>query len=170
MGQSEAAVRERKTRLLEALREQVAADLAALTQSQTAEQAGATHAEARSEHAKDTRATESAYLARGLAARVTQLQDAEVALGTLQIASFTEDDAIGMTALVELESEDTGERSWVFLVTAGGGLRLTEGDREVRALTPAAPLGSALVGRELGDEVAFETPEGSRRSLVVSLE
>ena len=63
-----------KTALLDSLRERVAADLEALARRQKDAQAGATHDESRAEHAKDTRATEQAYLARGLAERVADLR------------------------------------------------------------------------------------------------
>ena len=65
-----------KVALLVALRAQVSADLEAVTESQQKTQAGATHAESKSESDKDTRATESSYLARGLAKRVGELRNA----------------------------------------------------------------------------------------------
>jgi hypothetical protein len=55
--------------LLEGIRK----DLATLTRTQKDASEGATHSENRAEHAKDTRATEQGYLARGLAERVEEL-------------------------------------------------------------------------------------------------
>ena len=63
-----------KAAVLCALRERVGADLDALVRRQRDVQAGAVHEEKRAEHAKDTRATEQSYLARGLAERVAELE------------------------------------------------------------------------------------------------
>ena len=63
-----------KRALVNAFRTRLEQDLAILTRRQADTQAGATHSENRSEHAKDTRATEESYLARGLAERVEDLR------------------------------------------------------------------------------------------------
>src|SRR5690606_13474742 len=69
-----------KRAVLRALHARLAERLAGLTSSQKTAQAGATHAEANQEHAKDTRAIEQQYLARGLAERVETLREAVAAL------------------------------------------------------------------------------------------
>ena len=77
-----------KAALLESLQARVSADLAALERRQMETQEGATHAESRAEHAKDTRATEQSYLARGLAERVADTRRTCTALATLELRSF----------------------------------------------------------------------------------
>ena len=62
-----------KASLLAALVTKVQTDLKALERRQRDTQEAATHEENRAEHAKDTRATEQSYLARGLADRVEDL-------------------------------------------------------------------------------------------------
>jgi transcription elongation GreA/GreB family factor len=157
-----------KARVLAALRERVAAQLAALTTSQRTAQSGATHAEAKQEHPKDTRAIESQYLARGLAARVETLHDVLGMLHALAPVDFDDDDPIALTALVSVETDD-GDESLYFLVPAGGGETLVVDDATIQAVTPASPLGHALIGRRVEDEVSVELPGGLRRLTVVSV-
>lgn len=157
-----------KARVLAALRERVAAQLAALTTSQKVAQDGATHAEAKQEHPKDTRAIEGQYLARGLAARVENLRDTLGMLHALSPVSFDDDDQIALTALVDVESDD-GDESTYFVVPAGGGETLVVDDTTIQAVTPASPLGHALIGRRVDDEVAVELPGGRRRLVVVAV-
>jgi transcription elongation GreA/GreB family factor len=157
-----------KARVLGALRDRVAAQLAALTTSQRTAQVGATHAEAKQEHPKDTRAIEAQYLARGLAARVESLRDTLGLLHALSPATFGDDDAIALTALVDVESDD-GDESTFFVVPAGGGETIVVDDTTVQVVTPASPLGHALIGRRIDDEVAVELPGGRRRLVVVAV-
>jgi transcription elongation GreA/GreB family factor len=110
---------------------------------------GATHAEARPENDKDTRALEQSYLARGQAARVEALEAglaAVKALATTPARGATAAAALG--SLVEAE-EDGGARRY-YLAPEGGGLALTGG---VQVVTPRSPLGQALLGRRAGEEV-----------------
>lgn len=134
-----------KQRLLDALREIVAQDLAAQTRRQLDTQQGATHEESRSEHAKDTRATEQSYLARGLADRVADLERTVTVLAHLELRRFEPDDPIAVGALIEVRSfreeaprdeadggeDDSGvgagdeerEETW-FLVPGAGGIEI----------------------------------------------
>lgn len=168
-----------KQHLLATLRSRLADDLAALVRRQQDTAHAATHAENRSEHSKDTRATEQSYLARGLAQRVEDLQAASERLARLEPTRFAFESEIGLGALVSLydEESETTERWW--LVPAAGGIDLEMApagvaaeDPEharVRTVTPAAPLGRSLVGLTVGDEGRFRTPKGERRFEVVAI-
>lgn len=116
---------------------------------------GAVHEEARPENDKDTRALETSYLARGQALRVVDLQVALKQVRFMEVRVFDADTAIGISALVHLEADS--ESRWVFLAPAAGGrrLQLLAAGIEVDVLTPEAPLGRALIGRCLGDDVVL---------------
>jgi transcription elongation GreA/GreB family factor len=152
-----------KTHLLQALRDSVAADLVALVRRQHDIQQGATHAENRAEHAKDTRATEQSYLARGLAIRVDELQQTAGHLANLEPLAFTAADPIALTALIVIRNEEDDEttETW-WLVPGAGGIELVEDEIRIRTLTPASPLGRALIGLYEGDETTLSTPRGPR--------
>lgn len=151
-----------KQRLLEKLCNAVRTDLEVLLQSQQETQRGAVHAENRSEHAKDTRATEQSYLARGLAERVEALHDALERLASLELARFGPDEAVAVTALVEvLESDESQSKLW-WIVPVSGGVDLPTESGTVRTITPTSPLGRALLGGRVGDEIDVKTPRGLR--------
>jgi transcription elongation GreA/GreB family factor len=158
-----------KQTLLDALRSRVDADRATLARRQRDVQTGAVHEENRSEHAKDTRATEDSYLARGLAERVEDLQRLAERLSTLPMRTFGPGEAIGSTALVELRFEDDATSEWWLVVPGAGGFELETGGLRVRTVTPAAPLGRALIGLGAGDEGELRTPRGPRSFEVLAV-
>jgi hypothetical protein len=157
-----------KKALFDALVVQVEAQLSALIRRQQDTAAGATHEESRSEHAKDTRATEQSYLARGLAERVEESRRTVAALKHLPLLRFEAGDPIATTALVTLEIEtETGTGTtkterW-FVVPGAGGIELdgTESG-QTRTVTPVSPLGKSLLGLSSGDEGEVRTPGGRR--------
>ena len=154
-----------KASLLETLRLRVDTDLAALERRQRDAAEGATHEESRAEHAKDTRATEQSYLARGLADRVAELGRTREALAQLELKHFSATDPIAVTALVTLSNEtDEGaaELEVWFIVPGAGGAELGDAGMRVRSLTPISPLGRALLGLSEGDEGILRTPRGTR--------
>lgn len=152
---------ERKRRLVAELLERLRADHAALLQAQRATVAGATSEEAKAEHSKDTRALEQTYLARGQAQRVEELYEGASRLAVLPLRGFARDEPVAVGALVEIDEE--GNRSALLLVPSGGGVRLSGGEQVV---TPASPLGRALVGRRAGETVEL-TVAGRTRVLVL---
>lgn len=58
-------------------------------------------------------------------------------------------------ALVEIEDEDTGEGRTFFLAPTGAGVTLAGpgGDGFLSVVTPASPIGRAVIGRRQGDTV-----------------
>jgi len=157
-----------KAELLKELRALVEADLAVITASQEEAQAGATHEENKAEGDKDMRSTEDSYLARGLAKRVTELRASVAKLSSLALRTFGEDAKISLTALVEAEAED-GEILRYFVAPVGGGIVLNEARAKVSVVTPLSPLGRALIGREVDDDVEIRTPHGTKSLCVLSI-
>jgi len=146
-----------KRKILKLLRAELDADLRNFAKSQSAAQAGATHDETRQEDPKDTRAIEATYLARGLAERVESMREAVAVFSRLEVVEFGPDDPIEVTSLVALEDESGGE-SIYFLVPCAGGETLVLDGTTIRTLTPGSPLGRALIGRRIDDEVQLDLP------------
>jgi len=155
-----------KSDVLHRLRQRLAATLDRLTAAQQTVQSGAVHAEAKQEHAKDTRSTEAGYLSRGLAERVETTQQAVNILSVFRLPPRAPDDPIGLGDLVALTDED-GRATVYFLAPVGGGEKLDVGGSEVLVLTARSPLGAALVGKPPGDEIALDLP-GGRRCLEIT--
>lgn len=143
--------------VLGALRAKMEAELKNLSASQTAAQEGAVHEETRQEDPKDTRAIEAQYLARGFAERVERMRQEVALLTGLESRSFGPEDAVGVAALVGVESDDVGE-AFYLVVPCGGGETLTIDGRTIRTLTPGSPIGQALIGRFVDDEVTLGRP------------
>lgn len=159
-----------KAALLAALRERIETDLEALMRRQQDVQDGATHEESRSEHAKDTRATEQSYLARGLAQRATDLTRTRDALAVLALRDFGEGEAIAVCALVTLQDEAEPEAQRVWLVPGAGALDLVQNGQTIRTVTPVSPLGRALIGLQVGDEGQVVTPRAKRHFEVMDVQ
>lgn len=150
-----------KPALLSALCAQLEAEIARATESAARTREGATHEEARPENDKDTRALEASYLARGQAQRVVDLQVGLKQVKFMELRDFGADDAIDVSALVQLEAED--ETRWYFIAPAGGGNKIQLGEITIDVLTPQAPLGRALIGRYIDDEVTLAGTAGGRK-------
>jgi transcription elongation GreA/GreB family factor len=63
--------------------------------------------------------------------------------------------AIAVGAIVEIEEAETGEGRTFFLAPVGAGVTLTGpgGDGHLSVVTPASPIGRAVLGRRTGDVV-----------------
>lgn len=144
----------------------LAADLATLERSQLAAQLGATHEEAKPENDKDTRALEQSYLARGQAQRVLALRVQLAEVENMPVRQFGGEDPIALGALVTVEDDEQAQT--VFLAPHGGGLVLGAG--RIRVVTPASPLGRALLGSRSGDECVIRIGERVRELTVVAVD
>ena len=71
-------------------------------------------------------------------------------------------DVIGFGATVEVEDADGAPATWTFLGE-------DEVDIAQGIASLASPLGKALVGKRVGEEVTWQTPRGPRELLVVAL-
>ena len=154
-----------KHALIHALCDLLEDEIARASETALRTREGAVHEEARPENDKDTRALETRYLARGQGQRVVDLQVALKQVRFMDVRDFGPDDAIALSALVKLESES--ESRWIFLCPAAGGRRLQLAAATVDVLTPEAPLGRALIGRNTGDEVSLRTG-GKARAYEIS--
>jgi transcription elongation GreA/GreB family factor len=137
-------------------------ELAVMEAAQRATVEGATHAEAKPENDKDTRALEQSYLARGQAQRVEDLRVAIAETKVMPLRAFDAETPIGLSALVTAEDEKGEQR--FFLALHGGGEEV-EG---VKVVTTRSPLGRALLGKTAGDDV--ELVQGGRRRTLSILE
>jgi transcription elongation GreA/GreB family factor len=116
----------------------------------------ATSSETKSEGKYDTRATEASYLARGQAWRIAELRQL-VAWLTSDIATRTlTDPVVQVGTLVRIE----GARSELVFVAPIGGAKTTIDGETIRVISPASPLGSAMVELEVGDGFEVESPRG----------
>ncbi len=150
-----------KAALVRELVERLEAALATARAAHTSAVEGATHDDARAENDKDTRGLEQSYVARGQAQRVAELEAAVAETGALALRTFGAGAAIAMSSLVTVD-EDDGEQRF-FIAPHGGGTVLAGG---VQVVTPSSPLGRALLGKRVDDEVELRLPAKLRRFVV----
>lgn len=113
----------------------------------------ATGAESKSEGKYDTRATEASYLARGQANRVVALRRLVAWVSAMPAPGAR----VGLGSVVQIDEDE--RRSWLLMLPDGGGVVVQVGGEPVRVVTPRSPVGQALVGAEVGDEVEIEASE-----------
>jgi transcription elongation GreA/GreB family factor len=156
-----------KAQLRDELLSQLTHELETLARAHQSSLEGATHEENKSESDKDMRATEASYVARGQALRVEALEADVTRVTKLELRAFDGDAPIALGALVELKPEASAQRT-VFVAPAGGGARLAGG--AVQVVTPASPLGRALLGAQKGDFVEVEHARGTEELEVTGVE
>lgn len=126
---------------------------------------GATHPEAKPENAKDTRALEQSYLARGQAIRVEELIEQIQQLRFMPLLSFGKTDAIAASALLALASDESTR--CLFLAPYGGGTELDVDGVAVLVITPQSSLGQLVLGRFVGDDME-QRIRGTVREFVIT--
>ncbi|MFO7577489.1 MAG: transcription elongation factor GreAB [Pelovirga sp.] len=141
-----------KDALLQQIIMQLEADHACLLTAARSAHAAAIHEESVPENKYDTHGLEASYIAQGQANRARQIALAATAFRRLRPQTFLPGTPIGLAALVELESA-TANRRLVFLGPAAGGFLLHYEQRKITVITPASPLGRALLGKRVGDLV-----------------
>jgi len=112
----------------------------------------ATHGENVAENKYDTLGLEAAYLAQGQAQRVDECKADLTAFRKLIATNFPPDKAIAIGALITIKDRQGAEQS-LFLGPAAGGLKLIFQQKNIMLITSVAPLGKALMGHIVDDEI-----------------
>lgn len=127
---------------------------------------GATPAERR----EDARtAQENGAMARAQDRRLREAEAAVEQLMGFRPPVWKGNAPIATGALVEIEDEDSGEGRTFFLAPSGAGVTLSGpgGDGFLSVVTPASPIGRAVLGRRVGDTVDVKI-DGNERSWTVA--
>jgi len=148
-----------KAALLDAIVAALAAELTMQSDAAAAAHDEATNEESRAEDRFDMRGQLAAYLAAGQAKLAGEVATAIGAFRNLPARAFDAGEAVALAALVTLEQR--GQKMLYFLGPAHGGLEVQANGRPVMVVTPASPLGAALVGRRVGERVLL--PQGARK-------
>lgn len=141
-----------KERLLEKIITSLSADLVLLTEAAKTAHAAATHEECLPDNKYDTTGLEASYVAQGQANRAQEIRQSLDSYRSLALRPFSPETPIRLTALVTIEDDD-GHCRQVFLGPSAGGLKLVEDGVECVVITPEAPLGKALLGKSVDDEI-----------------
>ena len=133
----------------------------------------ATDKENVAENKYDTLGLEAAYLAEGQSRRVAECEAALRSFQRLLASSEDETlpaDEIGVGTLVVLRDHGEGVKYLLIGQLAGGlkvDLRDQSGSNEVMVITPSSPLGRALMGLGVDDQVDISSA-GEKRCYIVT--
>lgn len=156
-----------KTELIQRIIDQLEQELTTVLGASQQAHESATHSENVAENKYDTLGLEAAYLAHGLSLRVLELQNAILRYRRLSTADFAPRIPIRVGTLVTLEADDGSERH-LFLGPEAGGIRVEWQGRCVNVVTPTAPLGKALLKKQLDDEVCLQIKGVDTHYLIVA--
>jgi transcription elongation GreA/GreB family factor len=156
-----------KVEILSAIVGEVAAAVQHALAAADEARATATDKENVAENRYDTLGLEAAYLAHGQSERVQQLKKDLDLFVSLQ-NHIRDDSIIEVGSLVRLES-GSGESRFLFIGPARGGLVVNYESVAVTVITPDAPLGQALIGAQVGDEVTLDTKSGPASGFISDL-
>jgi transcription elongation GreA/GreB family factor len=138
----------KKGQLIKQIIASLTESLGLLEKAARASHAEATHESSKAESKYDTRGLEAAYLAGGQARQAREILDSIELYGALATKDFAPDEAIDLTALVELDAD--GTRSIYFIGPRNGGLEIEHQRKEITVITPQSPLGQNLIGKKAG--------------------
>ena len=130
------------------------AELALLAASARAAHAEATHEQSRAENKYDTRGLEASYLAHGQSRQAAETLQAREEFHSLKLRTFGPEDAIDVSALVELENQ--AGLALYFIGPRAGGTEVDHQKKTIVVMTPQSPLGRQLLGRRQGDQLEVE--------------
>lgn len=128
----------------------------------------ATHEENVAENKYDTLGLEAAYLAHGQAQRVKECDADLVAFKVLSLPDSVEKMAVSLGTLVII-CDDNDTEQYLFIGPAAGGLKLQCNGRDITVITPSAPLGRALMGSRVDDEVELCIGDSKHTYEVISV-
>jgi transcription elongation GreA/GreB family factor len=156
-----------KAELLQLIIARLSRDLDVLfTAAKTAHEA-ATHDENAPDNKYDTLALEASYVAQGQANRAQEIRKSIEIYKRLKPRE-ADADTIRLASLVTLEDGD-GTAKLVFLGPVEGGLKIEHQGKTIVVITPASPLGSELLGRNVGDTVEIEAGTGRTEYEIVEV-
>ena len=118
----------------------------------------ATDEETVPEHKYDTLALEASYLAHGQAMRVEECERELSVMKQMQLPKNAESAMLG--CLVSL-LDDNDQSQYFFIAPCSGGLKIDYQEQRVMLVTLNSPLGKALKGKSVGDEVDYQVGQKS---------
>lgn len=129
----------------------------------------ATHSENIAANRYDTLAVEAAYLAHGQSSRIAELKQSIALYQQFQRPTFNAGATIQLGALVCIENDQGRQRRFLIGPTAGG-LRIHSKQGPIQVITPGAPLGQALMGKRVDDEVDLQVNRRYESFSIVDIE
>ena len=121
----------------------------------------------------DTLAIEQSYLAEGQSRRVEEINAGIKSLQSLKFDPLLNKARVMMGSLVQME-QDIAKRHWFFITPAAGGYRCQVSHQgkliKITLITPQAPMGKALLRKELDDDVSFSVGKNNIADFITDIQ
>ncbi len=147
-----------KTELHQKIEQQLIMLLTSTSEAAIQARATATDEENKAENKYDTLGLEAAYLAEGQSKRVAEFEQNLHIFRNLKVTEFDENSSIKIGALISLIS-NKNDNKYVFLSPVSGGIEFTYENIKIMLITELSPLGKALKGKYVGDELKLKQAE-----------
>lgn len=157
-----------KTALHLLLLEKLEADLEISRRAAQTAYETATHEENIAENKYDTLGLEASYLAAGQARRAEEIRQSLKSCQAMTLTAHHQERGIEVGDAVRLEAQN-GSEQWLFLAPEAAGLKIRLGQQTVTVITPRAPLGAAVLGKQEGDEVQLNLGASTQRFTVCEI-
>ena len=128
----------------------------------------ATDPENKPENKYDTRGLEASYLAGAQAQRVAEMQDVLLCFKSTALKIFHAGAVIAITALVEVILNE--KTNYLLIMPLGGGQTIKFTDQSIQVVTPASPLGKALIGQQTGVTITILAGGQKREYEIASIQ
>lgn len=173
--------RELKVKILKAFVLKFETELEGVARSAKAAHEAATHEESKAEDSHDTRGVEASYLAGAQAARGEELKQVILEYKLL-LSSLDENTRTGTAGAVigslikvqPLMSDDDprpkGAPIHALIALRGGGTNVEVEGTTYSVFTPSSPIGEAVFGAAVGEDILIESKGGNRAYRLVSIQ
>lgn len=155
--------------LISAIVEKLQLELSTAVAASAQAHDSATHSENIAANRYDTLAVEAAYLAHGQSLRIAELKQSIALYQHFQRPRFDARATIALGALVCIEDDQEQQRR-LLIGPAAGGLSVDSEQGPVQVITTTAPLGQALMGKRVDDEVDWQFNQRKESFSIVAIE
>ena len=128
----------------------------------------ATAKESIAENKYDTFGLEASYLAQGQSKRVAECEADLVVFQQLITRAAIQESRVTLGVLIFLMDE-LSQQKILFLAPVAGGMKLRFQNYDVVVVTPAAPIGKALVGRKVDDEIELSLGSQKKEYTIIQI-
>ena len=142
-----------KKSILDQITEQTKEQLEHSTREALNLKEAATNEESKAENKYDTRGLEASYMAQAQSLRVSELKKDHFNLLKMALPDTPTKAVLG--SIIELLTVDSEEKTFYFLLPVGGYSHTTDDSILVKSVSITSPLGTKLIGKEVGDEFIF---------------
>jgi len=156
-----------KQKLLQSVIAQLEEELGRARLAFSATNEAATAEENRPENQYDTRALEASFLARGQAARISELEHGIGVLRALPMKEFNGETPVQGGALVQVECDGVKQKH--FVLPVGAGISIPDGKDKISVVTYSSPLGASLLGKAEGDTFIFQRAGAKKEFDILSV-